>query len=109
MTIECKDWHAWLDTMPPKPDEFHVSGDIIVGNPGIRPILTMRNPPGINQTILMLDLSLVQQAGMWPQVVTCAQAKFNRVMPPGATAYNSVQIFLNGEKIASIDKIEVTA
>lgn len=59
MTLESKAWHAWLNTMPPKPDDFHVAGDVIVGNPGILPQLTMREPQGINPTTLVLDLHLI--------------------------------------------------
>lgn len=72
MTMQCKDWHAWLNAMPPKPDDFHVAGDVFVSNPGIIASLTMRAPQGINPTILILDLNLIQRSGMWPQVMTCA-------------------------------------
>lgn len=103
MATECKDWQAWLDKMPPKPDELHVVGDVTVGNPGVQPTLTMRAPQGINPSILMLDLHLVQQPGMWPQVMTCAPARFDRVMPPGAPDYTSVEIYSDGKRIAQID------
>jgi hypothetical protein len=93
--------------MPPKPDDFHVSGDVLVGNPGVQPILTMREPQGINPAILILDLNLVQQPGMWLQVVACASARFDRVMPPNATNYQSVEIFSHGERIALIDHVSV--
>lgn len=109
MTTQCRDWHAWLNTMPPKPDDFHVSGDVLVSNPGVQPILTMREPQGINPTILILDLNLVQQPGMWPQVMTCASAKFDRVMPPNAANYQAVEIFSQGEKVVLIDFISVVS
>lgn len=107
MATQCRDWHAWLNTMPPKPDDLHVMGDILVGNPGVQPTLTMREPQGINPTILMLDLHLVQQPGMWPQVMTCASARFDRVMPPKAPNYQSIEIFSEGEQITLIDNIPV--
>ena len=56
MTIRSEKWHAWLNTMPPKPDDLHVSGDITVSNPGVRPTLTMRAPQGINATIAAQNL-----------------------------------------------------
>lgn len=103
MVTQCKDWQAWLDKMPPKPDELHVIGDVMVSNPGVLPALTMRVPQGINPAILMLDLHLVQQPGMWPQVMACIPARFDRVMPPGASDYTSVEIYSEGERIAQID------
>lgn len=42
MVTQCKDWQAWLDKMPPKPDELHVTGDVMVSNPGVQPTLTIR-------------------------------------------------------------------
>lgn len=109
MTTICKDWYAWLNTMPPPPDDFHVIGDVTVGNPGIEAMLTMREPQGFNPAILMLDLHLVQKPGMWIQLVTCVQARFDRVMLAGATRYTSVDIFHDKAKIATIAKIDIVS
>lgn len=109
MSTQCRDWHAWLNTMPPKPDDFHVAGDILVSNPGVQPILTMREPQGINPAILMLDLNLVQQSGMWPQAMTCASARFDRVMPPKTANYQAVEIYSTGERIVLIDNISIVS
>lgn len=109
MAAQCRNWQAWLNTMPPKPDDFHVTGDVLVGNPGIHPALTMREPQGINPTILLLDLHLIQQPGMWPQVMTCAPARFDRVMPPNATNYQSVEIYSGNEQVAVIDHVSVVS
>jgi hypothetical protein len=109
MTATCKDWYAWLNTMPPRPDDFHVTGDVMVSNPGIIALLTMKSPQGINPDILLLDLHLVQQPGMWIQVMTCAQARFDRVMPPGSKLYTAVEIFSDGKRIALIDKIDIVS
>lgn len=107
MTAECRDWHAWLNTMPPKPDEFHVAGDVLVSNPGVEPLLTMREPQGINPTVLILDLHLVQRPGAWPTVMTCQSATFRRVMPPRAQNYRSVEIHSDGAQVALIDHVEI--
>lgn len=107
MTIQSKNWHAWLNTMPPGPEIIHIVGEVLVGNPGIEPVLTVREPQGINPAILMLDLHLVQKPGMWPQVMTWGQAHFERVMPPKATRYQTVEIYSQGEKIAAIDNIPI--
>lgn len=105
MITNCTNWHAWLDTMPPKPDELHVVGDVEVGNPGIEAFLTVRVPQGINPAILLLDLHLFQKPGNWIQKVTCTQVRFRRVMPPNSELYSAIEIFQNGERIAFIDEI----
>ena len=109
MVTQCSDWQAWLNKMPPKPDELHVVGDVMVSNPGVQPTLTMRNLQGFNPSVLMLDLHLVQKPGMWPQVITCASARFDRVMPPNAPSYQSVEIYSEGERIALIDQISIVS
>ncbi|WP_347906009.1 hypothetical protein [Pseudomonas purpurea] len=105
MTTNCKNWHAWLNAMPPKPDNLHVVGDVEVANPGIKAYLTMRVPQGINPSILMLDLHLFQQPGVWPQVLSCIQVKYDRVMPPNSVHYSAVDVYQNNEQIAYIDYI----
>lgn len=109
MTTVCRDWHAWLNTMPPKPDDFHVAGDVLVSNPGVEPLLTMREPQGINPAVLILDMHLVQRPGAWPAVMTCQAATFQRVMPPGAPNYQSVEVYSDGTQVAFIDHVEVAS
>jgi hypothetical protein len=102
-------WYAWLNKMPPPPDDFHVTGDVEVGNPGVQAQLTMRVPQGINPAILLLDLHLVQQPGLWPQVVTTVMARFDRILSPSATRYTSVEIFIDGKSIATIDHVDTVS
>ena len=109
MAIQCRDWQAWLNNMPPNPAHLHVVGDVLVSNPGVQPTLTMREPQGINPTILILDLSLIQQSGMWPQVMTCASARFDRIMPPKASNYQVIEIYSQGDKIAFVDNISIVS
>lgn len=109
MTAVCRDWYAWLNTMPPPPDDFHVIGDVTVGNPGVEAVLTMSEPQGINASILMLDLNLVQKPGIWPQVISCAQARFDRILPPNSTRYTSVEIRSNGQLVGKVDNIDIVS
>lgn len=102
MTIETRDWHAWLNAMPPGPESFHVTGEVLVGNPGVLAQLSVKHPQGINSDILLLDLNLVQQPGMWAQVMTWAQARFDKTLPPKCARYKHVEIFYNNEKIAEM-------
>lgn len=108
MAVNCKNWQAWLDTMPPRPPVIHVTGDVIVGNPGLVANLTKREPQGINPTALILDLHLVQQPGNWIQVVSCATAKFERTLARDGEGYSSIEIFSDNERIALIDHIPET-
>ena len=93
-----RDWYAWNDLMPPKPDVFHVVGEVQVPNPGVKAILVPRNPQGINPKILLLDLLLVQRPGIWPQIVVWTQATYEKV---NAT-YSAAQIFCCDESIANV-------
>jgi len=105
MTTSSKDWHAWLNAMPPKPYSFHVVGDVEVANPGVKAYLTMRAPQGINPAILILDLYFFQEPGMWPQVLSSTQARYDRIMSPDSRPYSAVEIYQNGERIVNIDYI----
>ena len=95
-----KDWYAWLNLMPPTPDELYVSGEVYVSNPGIDPVLVFKEPQGINPRILLLDLLLCQRPGIWPPVFVWKQARYHKV---GRTLrYDTVQIFCGGDIIATI-------
>ncbi len=102
-----RDWYAWIDLMPPKPDDFHVTGEVQAGNPGILAQLCVREPQGINPRILLLDLHLVQQPGMWTQVVTWVQARYDKVLSPQSQRYDKVEIFSGGVSVAQVDVQEV--
>lgn len=104
---ETKDWYAWIDLMPPKPDNLHVIGDVFVGNPGIEANLYVKEPQGVNPNILQLDLYLVQKTGYWIQVMTWIQARFDKVITPDSIKYNQIEIFLDNESIAKIPVEEV--
>jgi hypothetical protein len=95
-----QNWYAWLNTMPPKPDDFHVTGEVQVANPGVDAILRKREPQGVNPAILLLDQHLVQRPGMWPQVISQAQARYDEVII--GDAYTQVQIFAEGQIIADL-------
>lgn len=97
-----KDWYAWINSMPPKPDDFHVIGKVRVGNPGILAYLCMKEPQGFNPNILLLDLHLIQQPGNWPQVVSWAMARHDEALPPGGPQYTDVEVFFDNASIARI-------
>lgn len=102
---ETKEWHSWINLMPPPPNEFHVVGDVLVSNPGIKALLIPKVPQGINPTILLLDLVLVQQPGFWPQVMTWAEARYDKIVKENP--YKAVQIFSGDKAIAEVPVDEV--
>ncbi|NUM53020.1 MAG: hypothetical protein HUU46_05195 [Candidatus Hydrogenedentes bacterium] len=103
MCIATRDWYAWNNLMPPKPDDFHVTGEVQVGNPGIEVLLTPRTPQGINPTILILDLILVQLPGVWPQVVVWKPVRYDK----NNATYKQVQIFYRACEVANIPVVDV--
>ncbi len=109
-TVSCKgvqteNWYAWYNTMPPGPTLLIAIGDVQVGNPGVLAILKSHVPQGINPKILLLDLTLVQKPGQWPQIVTTAHAWYHEQAQVGT--YASVSILCEGEIIADIPSIDI--
>lgn len=102
---ESKDWYSWINLMPPPPNDFHVVGEVLVGNPGIEAVLTPRQPQGINPTILLLDLILIQRPGFWPQVLTWVPARYDKVVKDNP--YNSVTVFSGSDAIAEMPVHEI--
>lgn len=95
---QTQDWYAWINLMPPPPDDFHVVGEVYVPNPGVDPFLTPRVPQGTNPTILQLDLYLCQQPGIWPQVFVWKPVRYDKV---GRNfGYERVEVFCGEERIA---------
>ena len=105
--IETRNWYAWINLMPPRPDDAHVIGEVLVANPGIQAHLCVREPQGINATILLLDLYLVQRPGKWPQVMTWVQARYDKILTSGSPKHEQVEIFLDKESIAQVPVEEV--
>lgn len=98
--LKTQDWYAWLNLMPPSPDDFHVVGEVYVPNPGVDPLLTYKNPQGINPDILLLDLHLIQKPGIWPAVFVWKQARYDKIVIK--TKYTQVQIFCDDDIIVDI-------
>lgn len=95
-----KDWYAWNNKMPPKPDDFHIVGEVEVPNPGVIVSLVPRVPQGINPKILLMDLHLRQLPGVWPQVTTWKQVRYDKILVN--SEYESVTIFCGADVVANI-------
>ncbi|GGK29679.1 hypothetical protein [Salinarimonas ramus] len=100
-------WAAFLNKMPPPPDNFYVVGAVTVGNPGVRPVLTAAEDALGPDGTLQLDLHLVQEPGMWPMVITTKDVRYDRVVLPGAPEIKAIRIIGNGRQIAFIDNVQV--
>lgn len=82
---------AIQDSPPQKTLFLHVSGEILVSNPGVDVELTFAIPQGINPNILLLRATFVQKPGIWPQVLTWKPATYRSGMVQDGQ-YSDVQI-----------------
>lgn len=97
---QTRDWYAWNNKMPPRPDDFHIVGEVLVSNPGVTVSLQRHEPQGINPQILILTLNCTQQDGIWPQVMTWKEARYDKVLVN--SSYDSVQIMFEGSVIQTV-------
>lgn len=98
--INTKDWYSWNNLMPPKPDDFHVVGQVEVGNPGVIGELRYKSPQGVNPDIILLDLVLIQRPGIWPQMMSWIEVRYDKVMK--SAHYTNATIFYDGAVIQEI-------
>lgn len=97
---DTRDWYAWLDLQPPKPDFFHIVGEVLVPNPGVDPLLVPATPQGTTATTLILDLYLCQRPGIWPQVTVWKSVGYEKKI---GVAYTHAEIRSDGKTIAKVD------
>ena len=105
--IETKDWRAWIDLMPPKPDDLHVTGRVYAPTPMHTARLIKREPQGINPTILQLQIFLEQQGGSSPDVMTWIEARYDETLTDSSIKITTVEIFADESSIARIEVSEV--
>jgi hypothetical protein len=96
--IETREWYAWNDLMPPKPDFFHLTGEVQVPNPGVE--VTLHPRGDTKGSTINMDLVLTQRAGNWPQVETWKAAAYRRVL--FARPYKKAAIYHEGKKIEEV-------
>ncbi len=101
-----RDWSAWNDLQPPIPDYCHVVGEVCVANPGVDPMLTTTASQPINPNILALELYLCQRPGTWPQVMVWKPVRYEKKID---VPYETVEIWCGGDKLTTIDVIDVHA
>ncbi|MEX5502858.1 hypothetical protein Q1J61_03610 [Pseudomonas putida] len=101
MIIECKDWQAQYDKMPPG-TRLRVNGTITVSHPGIVPVLVKRRMQD-KSFALALELKLEHEDGNFTQVVTDKDVRLELPGEPGPIP--KVDIFHDGKLIASLTDI----
>ena len=94
---QTKDWYAWNNLMPPKPDDFHAVGQVQVANPGVEVELVCR---GQSNGTIQLSVVLYQRPGIWPQVLTWKEARYDRVLC--GDGYKKAEIYCGDDKIADL-------
>ncbi len=101
-----KDWYAWNDLMPPAPNEFHLVGRVLVGNPGIIGEIRYREPQGIVGTNLLLDLFLIQRPGIWPQVKTWISVRYDE--GPSLQIYAQASVYSGDSLVAEVPVVNAS-
>ena len=107
IVLETKNWRAWIDLKPPRPNRFHIASDVLAGNPGVQALLVVQEPEGITPAILQLELRLIQQSGEWPPIPTWVKAEYYQMLAPGGVKRTQVDIVVNGAPFATVPVIEV--
>lgn len=92
--MSSKDFKAWLDKMPGKNNTLHVTGSVEVPTSGWTGSLVERVPPGINPSILILDVRLVKPTGTVSDVISFVSLHFQK---QHAEQYRQVTIIGAGE------------
>lgn len=102
---ETRCWYAWDNIEPPPPNSFHVTGEVYVSNPGVEVLLVPMSPQGINPSILLMELVLIQRPGVWPSVMMWKTARYDLTYGSGKSGYEEVNVFCGDEIIADL-KVE---
>ena len=100
--LDLKNFHAIHDMMPPPPDSFYVSGEVVVPTLGYVATLKEASPPGINPKILLLDLSVVAPTGPAPRAIDTLDVRYDLGQPYDGS-YEQVDIRCGSNVIMSLD------
>jgi hypothetical protein len=102
-TPKSSNWSAVEDRQPPGA-RLTVKGLITTTNSNQVPHLTKTNPQGSNPTILLLDLSITAE-GVGSTVLGEREVQYRETIK--ASQYTSVEIQYEGQRLETIDHIEV--
>jgi hypothetical protein len=99
---DAKSFEAWLDKMPGANNTLHVKGKVTVPTLGWTATLTEKHPPGINPTILELEVKKVKPSGQVGDKVSQIEVSFKK---PHSHDYKEVTVFGDGDKFTMPVKI----
>ena len=95
-----KDFAAWKNLMPGSIPKLIVVGKVETNATNMHPKLTRANPQGLNQTLLVLDLT-IEEVGAGAQVIGFRDARYEE--PTSQNDYSQVAIMWQGAVIEQLD------
>ena len=101
---DSENWYSWVNLMPGTVGsdgltELRIIGNVLVANPGVNVSLTVGDQ-GFNPEVLVMNLELVQEPGIFPAVLTWKQATFEQSINMDYQNYTAIQLFHNDEFVA---------
>lgn len=101
--INTKGWNAFENRQPgtSKDNAFYVIGEVETNNGRIQPVLTKAIPQGINEKILILDLTLEDQGGFGTTDIAFRPVRYDEGISEGQ--YTQVQIMYQGKEIVCLE------
>ena len=106
--MESRNWHSWIDTMPPKPHKFYITGEVYIDTIEVKPQLFFKEPQGINDSIILVDLQL---APLHQEIISknsWIPCRLEKALTTEHTMYKRVQIFYKEDLLADID-VKITS
>lgn len=96
-----QNFHAYENRQPGGPVTFYVTGEVETGNGSMRPFLRYKEPQGINDKILFLDLTIEKTDDPPTKDIAFRPARYDHKGEyPG---YSQVEIFYDNESIMTLD------
>jgi len=101
--INTRNWQAFEDRQPgtSAQNPFYVIGEVETNNGAIQPVLTMAKPQGINDKILILDLTLNNTGGIGTADVSYRPVRYDEQICEAQ--YTDVQVMYEGEQVAAFE------
>lgn len=96
-----RNWSAWENRQPPGPPRLHVTGEVETPSAHKVPRLARAIPQGINPSILILNLTVVETGETAPEVVAFRRVHYQETVEPGK--FKQVQINCDGNVIALLE------
>ena len=100
-----KEWNAWEDSQPIDPPTLIVTGKVMTENGALVPVLKVADSDGLNEKILLLNLTIEKQGDDGTADMSFRDARYEQNVSKGQ--YNKVQILWEGTPIVTLDVVPV--